>query len=463
MTRTLQPTKSLYLAAATSAVMVTALCGCGTGVVSDTKVAAPPVTTAATGLRGSAFGGAQPIVGAAIQLYEATTSGYSALAKPLLPSINPVTTDANGAFNITGMYTCDPGALVYIVATGGNPGLTKANKSSALMAALGPCSSVSTSAPIRINELTTVASVYALAQFMNPGPYVVDTLAYTHVGTTPANVGGLTQAFADVNQLVNLNSGTAPGPALPAGASFSVAQLNTLANVVAACVNSTGSGLGTSLGTNTPCDKLFTAATTANTKGIAPTDTITAVYNIVLAPSTNVAALFNLVTGINAFQPTLSAAPNDWTLAINYTAGGMATPSGLTVDGSGNVWITNSVGNSVSELTHAGVPVAGSPYTAALSAPSAIAIDKNGQPWVANSGNNTLVSLSTSGTSQATVSGGGLSAPTAIALDAQGNVWAADGGASTVSEFSSAGAAINASGYSASGISRPLGIAISPH
>jgi streptogramin lyase len=464
MTGTLQQAKMFALATLACVSMAGSLCGCGAGFVGETKTASPPVASAVTGIHGSAFGGTQPIVGAAIQLYEANTaSGYGSGSKPLLPTINPVTTDANGAFNITGTYTCDSGALVYITATGGNPGLSKSNTSIALMAALGPCSSVSTSAPVHINELTTVASVYALAQFMNPGSYVVATAPYSNIGTSSTNIAGLTQAFADVNQLVNINTGTAPGPALPAGASFSVDRLNTLANVVAACVNSTGLAPGTPQGGKTVCDALFNAATTAKANGIKPTDTLTAVYNIVLAPSTNVQALFNLVTGLNAFQPTLAAAPNDWTLAINYTAGGMATPSGLAVDASGNVWIANRTGNSVSELTHAGVPVGGSPFTGSLNAPSAIAMDTNGVPWVANSGNNSLVYLKSSGGVPVVATGGGLNAPMALALDAQGNVWAADGGTNLLSQFSSTGAALSSTGFGPAGTVKPFGTAISPH
>ena len=444
-----------FLSTLVSALFLATLAGCSSGF--DAKLPDTPVAPSATfGLRGSAHGGQQPVVGATIQLYEASTSGYGTPSHPLLPVGTTVTTDANGSFDITGMYTCDPGALVYITATGGNPG-AGINSNLALMTALGPCSSLSSDTYIEVNELTTVASVYALSQFMHEAPGFVGGYYFT-VGTTPTNIAGLTQAFADVNQLVDIKAGTAVGPALPAGATFSIPELDTLANILAACVNSQGVEAGTD--TNYSCLDLFAYAVPPS--GYAPSDTVMAAWNIVQNPATNVQGLFGLADPSGPFQPTLPSAPNDFTLAINYSAGGMAKPSSLAIDASGNVWITNRTGNSVTELTHAGVPVPGSPFTASVSAPSAIALDRNGKPWVADSTNGSLVFLDTAGGSSMVTNGGGLNLPAAIAIDAQGNIWVADRGANTVSEFNSAGAAVSSAGYSPSGISKPLGIAISP-
>ena len=117
--------------------------------------------------------GQQPITGSTIQLYAAWTTGYGASATALLSS--PVVTDAAGSFAITGDYTCpSSSSQLYIVATGGNPGLGPGtnNAAIALMAALGPCNlhggeyTLDPNSFIWINEVTTVASVYALAAFM---------------------------------------------------------------------------------------------------------------------------------------------------------------------------------------------------------------------------------------------------------------------------------------------------------
>src|SRR6185312_8858204 len=122
-------------------------------------------------IKGSMHGGQQPVSGATIQLYAvgATDGGG---ATPLLKST--VTTDASGGFNITSNFDCPSGdPLVYLVGTGGDPGVGQTNSAIGLMAALGRCSSLSASTFVQMNEVTTVAAAAALAPYM----------------TAPANVG----------------------------------------------------------------------------------------------------------------------------------------------------------------------------------------------------------------------------------------------------------------------------------
>ena len=91
-------------------------------------------------LAGSMHGGEQPISGVAVQLYAVGTGGDGSASTALLT--HPVTSDLNGNFIITGDYTCPSStALVYLVGTGGNPGLGAGmnNPQMALMAALGQC------------------------------------------------------------------------------------------------------------------------------------------------------------------------------------------------------------------------------------------------------------------------------------------------------------------------------------
>ena len=114
-------------------------------------------------ISGTVIGGQQPVSGARIQLYAVGTSGDASAAKPLI-AVTPYT-DANGNFSITGLYKCPTSSsLVYLVASGGNPGLTVGTNNAAinLMAALGACSSLSASTYISVNEITTVAAVAAL-------------------------------------------------------------------------------------------------------------------------------------------------------------------------------------------------------------------------------------------------------------------------------------------------------------
>ena len=79
-----------------------------------------PASTGATGLgqmQGSVHGGQQPIVGASVALYAASTQGYGTASTLLTPV--PATTDLNGSFLLTGTYTCTPGQQVDRLAAGG--------------------------------------------------------------------------------------------------------------------------------------------------------------------------------------------------------------------------------------------------------------------------------------------------------------------------------------------------------
>ena len=95
-------------------------------------------------ISGSVYGGQQPVSGAAIQLYAVGTSGYGSAATSMLNTT--VYTGSDGKFSITGDYACPaagtafgPSTPVYMVASGGNPGLSPGtnNGSLVLMAGLG--------------------------------------------------------------------------------------------------------------------------------------------------------------------------------------------------------------------------------------------------------------------------------------------------------------------------------------
>jgi hypothetical protein len=303
--------------------------GCGANLSFDSAGSA--------NIKGLIHGGQQPVAFSTLQLYSAGVSGYGAGAQALLTT--PVTTDQYGNFSIpVGDYNCltsasgqtlPTNAQTYIVATGGNPGLASGTNNNALkmMAALGPCSSLTPSTFINIDEVTTVASVWPLAPFMAPG---------AKVGTDPGNTQGLATAFANVNSLVNIATGQSPGPsAPPPGVTIPVAEINTLADILAPCVNSDGTTTGT-----TACSSLFTDATPPG--GSTPTNTLDAALDIALNQSNNVSALYNLITPAAPFEPTLSSAPTSWSL--------------------GNSIVTNPV-PSISSLSPASVKVGSAPQT----------------------------------------------------------------------------------------------------
>jgi streptogramin lyase len=419
--------------------------------------ATAPVTVPGVALHGSVHGGQQPVSNATLQLYAAGNTGYGsaytyATGTSLLGT-HVITSDVNGGFTITGDYTCPSATTeVYLVATGGNPGPTApTNSSIALMAALGPCGNLSGSTNVQMNEITTVASVWALARFMT---------GIANVGTSSTNTQGLASAFATVNKLANIDTGTVSGPALPAGATAPVAKINTLADLLAGCINSGGGKAGD----NSSCGQLFTAATV---NGVAPTDTLTAAMNMAQHPSANT-SIASMVNASSQFQPTLTSAPSDFSLVITYSGSGISAPKGIATDPGGNVWVANSGGNSVTKLDALGITTSDATgylsgangYTVgSLSAPSAIAIDIGGNAWLANSGNNTVTEINASGTTGTVFSGGNLSAPSSVAVDASSNVWVANQSNGTVTQISSSG---NLTNYNGAGITAPTAIAINP-
>jgi streptogramin lyase len=402
-------------------------------------------------LQGRVRGGQQAVSGASIQLYAAGSAGTGAGAVNLLAP-NIVTTDASGFFNITGDYMCPTATTqVYLVARGGNPGLAAGVDNSALvmMAAIGNCGDLTSSSSIEINEATTVASAWALSQFMVPGAMV---------GSTATNTAGLVNAFAVAANLADTGTGLAPGSALPTGAVTETAKLYTLANVLAACVNSDG---------GSACAPLFVAATTPQG---TPANTFDAALNIVENPGSNVAAVFNADAPQGPFQPVLSTQPNDWTMSITYggctpACGGLNTPGSLAIDSGGNVFVANYFGGVVSEFSPAGVPASATGISGiGLDESYGITIDGFDNVWVTNyqsvtSANNQHVgSVSKFSSSGVEVSGygytgGGVYYPLAAAADSNETIWVADHASSSATLLANDGSAISgSSGYAPSAL-----------
>lgn len=259
--------------------------GCGAGFTPS----APTSVTQHS--EGSVHAGELPVAGATIQLYTVNTTARGGTSTALIGS--SVLTDSEGRFSIQGEYSCSEG-LVYVTATGGNPGAAGTNHNLALMTALGNCASLSASSAIAVNELTTVAAVQALAVYMHSA---------TAVGAGATNLPALTDAFAQSSQFVNPATGTSPGVNVPTGLSVPVSLIDSLADILAPCVHSTGGVSGDS----TACGQLFQLATPSG--GSAPTDTIMALLDITRNPAENRAPLFELIQSNAPYQPVLSSVP----------------------------------------------------------------------------------------------------------------------------------------------------------
>lgn len=429
------------LAACFSALcLATLVAGCATGLSSnDSGTTSKPVIR----VSGVVHGGQQPVSLATIQLYTVGTGGLKSASSPLIAST--IQTGSDGSFNISGAFGCSTATQVYIVATGGNSG-SGTNNAITLAAALGPCTSLTSGTYIVINEVATIAAAYALA------PFAAD---FTHVGAAGSSPPGLVNAFANAAQLANTAIGSAGGASLPSGVTVPTTEINTLADIVASCINTAGASSG-------PCTTLFTATGATETFGAS-----LAIAKNPGAPA--ITALYTLPAADAPFQPALSnaSAPNDYTIAITSTGGGgLATPYGIAIDASGNAWVTNETGSAVTELSAAGGVLA-SPTTTGLAGAQGIAVDRGGNVWVANTAGNSVVRFTLTGgavTATNSYTNGGVTAPSAIALDSAGNAFVANFNGNSVTGLTSAGAALSGSPFtgSSNNITVPDGIAVGP-
>lgn len=431
--------------AATAVIVCVALLlmvGCGGGLGVDGGGGTGPAP--ATAPHGKVYGGQQPVVGAVIQLYAVNTTAAKGASVALISTT--VTTDTNGGFTMPS-FTCPAGAEVYLTATGGDPG-GGVNSGLVLLAALGPCTSLTASTFVNVNELTTVGGVYALAPFMADA---------THIGATAATAQGLAKAFDTAQALVDFASGSAPGPKLPANVTAPTAKLITLADAMAACVNSaTGSPA---------CSTFYGAATPPG--GSAPTDTVSALLNIAHYPANHVATIFGLITPSAPFETPMASSPSDWTMTMSISGGGLNAPYALAVDGSGNVWVADEGALAVSKFNSLGMAISGNSGITGggLLAPQSIAVDLNGNVWVANTGGSSVVELDSNGNVLSGSGGfttGGINAPTGIAVDKHGNAWVANFGGDSITELSPAGAGMNGSPIVETTGAAPVSIALDP-
>jgi hypothetical protein len=460
-----------------SAIAILPLCGCLSvlsGCALDSGFPDTDQPGASVSLNGQIHGGQQPVTGSHVHVMQASTTGYGAPSLALMTangttilsdSIGPyVATDGNGSFSISGDYTCSAGTQVYVLATQGNPGLGTSgnNPNLSLMAGLGACPAggnfAATVPTVFVDEISTVATAYALAGFFTDATHLASS------GTSLATVG-ITNAGANIAQLSSISTGLALTATPNGKGTVPQAEIDTLADIIAGCVNSSGSG--------TPCSTLFanaqsslgsgaTGTATLSSGGVSavavgagggsytnpptvvftggggsgaagyatvangavtavtisapgsgyttapavsfstvPTDTSSAMINIAHNPGNNVSTLAGLSSTTGPFQPTLPSTPNDFSIAIQYVP---ATPL---FSVSGTYGSTGSNGS--------------------------IAIDASGNVWGPGSGFTSVVELSPLGAqlksttlhASAAVTGS-YAKPLNVSVSPTGTIWAAD-------------------------------------
>ena len=437
--RVLSPALLLVL----TAPAILSLAGCG---VSTNAI--PDAITGAS-IQGSLHGGQQPISNAHIYLMAASTSGYGSNSTSLIKAAGAagtddtgsyMLTDSGGSFNIAGDYTCTSNQELYVLSLGGNPGLGGSVDATqiALLAPVGLCSAITSSTFVQLNEVSTIAMAYALAGFSS---------SPTQIATSTSSQGAtnLANAFAMVGNLES--SGGQTLATTPGGnGTVPLKEINTLADILAACVNTSSSG-------SSQCSTLFSNAKSAGTSGTTPLNTAQAALNIAHNPgSVGISNLSPLAISTSPFQPTLSGAPADFSLAVTYTASGLNRPGLPSVDAAGDVWIGNISSGPLVELSPVGAQLSPAGGYTGGGSPNGFgsAVDLAGNVWVTSNGGG--VKYNNSGGYIGTYAGGNPAGEPfyqKIAVDASDNIWVADN--SSLGKYSNAGTALSpATGYATS-------------
>jgi hypothetical protein len=379
-------------------------------------------------LVGNIHGGQNPVSSSNVALF---ATGPTAVTTPTYTPPNAygstpyfltsTTSDANGNFSFANApaYTCPSGDQVYVVAAGGNPGLAGTgspvvypdNSAIFLVAALGPCSGLSSIPTITVNEATTVAAAYALSGFapvggagMTEAAIKAATVAAPGVGitSTTTNAQGLGDGFGNALNIANIQAGTIYSTT-PTGGVVTTNIVNALADILQDCVNSSTSG-------STACASLFGDATPPYTGAVAPVNVWQAALNIAQYPGNKVSQLYGLISAQSAFPQSLTTAPNDWTIGVTYSNATLAGALGMAIDANDNVWVTGSVNANLMEFSPTGAML--SPAMPSSGSTPTGAVGPQGG-WAPTYFNN-----NTAGTGDNWRN---------VAFDKSGNVWLADG------------------------------------
>jgi hypothetical protein len=341
---------------------------------------------AAGSIGGIVLGSGAPIAKSTVTLWAASEDQPKQLAQ--------TQTGDDGRFTLNVGGSGSEGHILYLVAKGGEPTARKGsgdNPAIALVSVIGS----TPPANVVINELTTVASVWTNAQFLDGA-------------AIKGNALGLRIAAGNVANLANVETGSL-GSAIQDGVNATetptLANFDTLADLIAAC--------GTRVKADA-CSKLFAAATPPGAG--APSDTLAALELIALHPASHPDKLFALLDEFYPipapphyperpvpYIPYLRYAPSAWIIGLKFTGGGADAPGKSAIDSDGNIWTGDNfqvgaqagfeTGNGIwdghlSEFAPNGRPI--SPMTSGFTGGGVFgvgfgaAIDRDGKVWVSN-------------------------------------------------------------------------------
>ena len=398
---------------------------------------APPATALGT-IHGKAYGGQGPINGAKVYLYQVGINGYYSSSTSLAGS-GYATTDPNGSFSITTYaQTCVSGYPVYLYSVGGDSG-SGPNSAAGLMAALGPCPATGTLAQaypfVNMNELSTVAMAYAVAGF------ATDATDIGVPASDPLAEQGIVNAFATAQNIYSITStyptSTALATTTNAAGTLPQFELNTLADILAGCINSSGPTSSNCSSDPATMGLFYYATSNGTPSGNIPGDTATAAIYIAQNSSANAAGLWSLVAASGTpFQNALSAAPTDFSLTIYYglanLGGASSYPRQIAVDASGDVWAVSGGNADLDELSPLGAGLQS--INSGLHFLSSIAVDNGAAAtgtaivYVSDEGQGNVDRFNADTGAYISQYGSGTKdgSPFALTIDGTGNIWTAN-------------------------------------
>jgi hypothetical protein len=281
---------------------------------------APQASAQQQQLEGQVLGAGSPIANATVTLFAATSSASTQLSQ--------TQTGADGHFRLSYARPQNSDTSLYLVATGGVP---DANRGSGNNPSIALLTVVGTTPPTKvvINEMTTVASVWTHAQFLD-GKAI------------KGNALSLKIAAGNVPNFVDLQTGgwgTTIQEPLNSSQTPTMANFATLADLLSGCATRV---------TADACSKLFAAATPP--RGNVPTDTLTAAQSIARYPWYQPEQLFKLLGEFYPvpenktmrsvpFMPYLSFPPSAWVLPLKFDGGGYRAGGKAMFDSVGNLWV----------------------------------------------------------------------------------------------------------------------------
>jgi hypothetical protein len=349
-----------------------------------------------------------------VTLFEATGGLPAALGQ--------ATTDASGRFTIP--YKKSSASSIFFVQADVREGVK-------FVAILGP----TLPASVTINELTTVAASYSMAQFYGTG--VISGNAFGLQLAAGMNDNIVTSATGESSPVL-LNSPNADE-------TNSLRSTRSLANLLVACVD------------DPDVTASFLALTTPP-GGLPPHNTAEALANLARDPGQNVDAIYVLTLLSDVYAPPLITRPDAWTVTIKVNDSGddsilFGGPGNLAFDSRGYAWVTNNViqgqktsSVSVMALKPNGQPADGrkgtprSPLTGGgiLGTGFGVTVDLRGFAWFGNfgwggcddcnpslDGNGSMSRFTSSGAAMSQPNGyqGGPLRAQGLGSDVDGNIW----------------------------------------